>query len=166
MTILSRPPNISDGDFRLYNYAYRLLDYSNKPNRDDSCLFNCSTTPNISILDFLIRLIKYIKPDYLTFILSFIYLDRISYNINLTYLNIHRFYLISLITAVKYNDDFYFDNLFYAKCGGLSLTEFNKLEIHFLIEINWILYSSVNDFKKHHTKCVFLYYILNKLCKI
>ncbi len=44
--------------------------------------------------------------------------------------------------AIKYNDDDYYKNEFYAKVGGITIKEINGLESEFLQLINYKLYIS------------------------
>jgi len=37
-----------------------------------------------------------------------------------------------MIMAIKFNSDFYFNNWYYARAGGINLSEFNYLEKYFL----------------------------------
>ena len=63
--------------------------------------------PSISIKDYLERLYKYTKMNSSTIILILIYIDRLC-NINkfkLTYYNIHKLILSSMVVAIKYNED-------------------------------------------------------------
>ena len=47
-----------------------------------------------------------------------------------------------MLIAIKFNSDFYYDNFFFSKIGGIALSEFNKLEKEFLFLINYQLYIS------------------------
>ena len=48
--------------------------------------------------------------------------------------------MISMLIAIKFNNDFYYDNSFYSKIGGISLNDFNLLEKEFLFLINFHLF--------------------------
>lgn len=56
-----------------------------------------------------------------------------------TIYNIHRLLITSIMLAVKFHEDFYYSNSFYAKVGGLPLPELNHLEVQFLLFINFEL---------------------------
>lgn len=45
---------------------------------------------------------------------------------------LNRVLLSSSVLAIKYNEDDYYANTFYAKVGGISLEELNQLEYDFL----------------------------------
>jgi len=67
-------------------------------------------------------------------IVSLIYIDRV-FEINpkacLNRLNVHKFVLISMMIAIKFNEDDCYTNKFYAEVGGLTLKELNILELEF-----------------------------------
>jgi hypothetical protein len=45
----------------------------------------------------------------------------------------------SVVTATKFYDDHYYDNLYYSKVGGISLSELNRLEMELLFQIDFTL---------------------------
>jgi len=59
--------------------------------------------------------------------------------------------LMCLVSACKYNDDFYYKNSYYSKIGGVKLEEFNQLEQEFLI--NYIQFSLYVDVETYTDYC-------------
>ena len=57
--------------------------------------------------------------------LALVYIDRLIQldDFALTDLNIHRVVITVLMVAAKFFDDFYFNNAFYARIGGVSTRE-------------------------------------------
>ena len=102
-------------------------------------IFSCDHPPSITIKQYMQRIMKYTTPEPSTIILSLIYIDQICENstLKLTRLNIYRFILLSLLTAIKYNEDDYFSNEYYAQVGGVSLKEINLLEYSFLFLLDF-----------------------------
>ena len=98
--------------------------------------------PKISITKYIRRLIKHANPEPSTLILAVIYFDRICNNgkINLCYSNVYKLILISLVLAIKYNEEYFESNEFYGKVGGLKVKSINKLEIHALKVLKFNLY--------------------------
>ena len=88
---------------------------------------------------YLKRFMKYSKPEPSTIIITLIYIDKIceSSNLQLTMLNIHRLLLACMVVALKYNEDDYYSNEYYAKVGGISLKELNQLEYNILILLDF-----------------------------
>lgn len=117
----------------------------NDNNEDHSTLiqdFFCKKHPQISINKYLKRFMKYSKPEPSTIIITLIYIDKIceSSNLQLTILNIHRLLLACMVVALKYNEDDYYSNEYYAKVGGISLKELNQLEYNILILLDFNLF--------------------------
>ena len=101
--------------------------------------FMTTNIPSMPIKDYLIRLCQFTKINESTIILILIYIDRIC-NFNkftLTYRNIYKLLLSSMVVAIKYNEDNFYSSEIYAKIGGLSLKELNYLEFHFLVLIKF-----------------------------
>lgn len=48
--------------------------------------------------------------------------------------------LTSILIGIKYHEDEYYKNEYYAKVGGISLKEINKLESEYLSLIGYNLY--------------------------
>ncbi len=55
-----------------------------------------------------------------------------------------------MLIALKYNEDDYFANEFYAKVGGVAKKEIDKLEYEFLIRSEYKLYVSEDVFEKYN----------------
>ena len=114
--------------------------------------FMLKNIPSISIKDFLLRLTKYGKICESTLIMMLIYVDRIChrYNFKITYHNIYKLMLIAMVIAIKYNEDEIYTSDFYAKLGGISKIELNKLEYEFVCMINFKLFISEDLFYKYY----------------
>lgn len=63
-----------------------------------------------------------------------------------------RFILVSVMVAIKYYDDEYYKNEYYAKVGGLTLKEVNQLEMEFLELINYELFINKEVFDVYEDK--------------
>lgn len=51
--------------------------------------------------------------------------------------------------AAKFIDDAFFNNAYYAKVGGVTTAELNRLEMEFLFGIDFRLYVSLSTFGKY-----------------
>eukprot|EP00397_Hematodinium_sp_SG-2012_P003438 GEMP01003446.1.p1 GENE.GEMP01003446.1~~GEMP01003446.1.p1 ORF type:complete len:238 (+),score=17.83 GEMP01003446.1:248-961(+) len=130
----------------------------NVDTRDDceskrgTLLFDSSTIPPIGIGSYLIRLHKYFDCSQSCHVLALIYLDhfaRACDDFALTVRNVHRLYLASLVLAAKFWEDMFYDNTYYAKCGGVRLVELNRLELAFLSVVKFKLWVSLDEFKSY-----------------
>ena len=108
--------------------------------------------PQISIEDFMKRLLKYSKMESSILILILIYIYRVFFfgKFQLNYYNIHKLILASMVVSIKYNEDDYFSNKFYAKVGGVTKEELDKLEYEFLSLIDFSLFVDEDLFSKYY----------------
>ena len=113
--------------------------------------FLSKNIPQISIKDYLERLYKYTKINCSTIILILIYIDRICniQKFKLTYFNIHKFILGSMIIANKFNEDEQYTTKFYSKLGGLPIAEIAFLEYNFFFLLNFNLFVKDELYKKY-----------------
>jgi hypothetical protein len=70
----------------------------------------------------------------------------------LTELNVHRVVITSILLAAKFFDDAYYNNAYYAKVGGVLVSEMNGLEVDFLFRINFSLHVTPDVFEKYRTE--------------
>ena len=126
-------------------------DFNSQNNNSLLKPFLLKQIPSISIKDYLIRLNKYTKLNNSTIILILIYIDKIcNYNkFKLSYYNIHKLILASMLFAIKYNEDEYYSLKFYAELGGISINEMSNLEYQFLVLIRFELYVDEELFNKY-----------------
>jgi hypothetical protein len=120
----------------------------------DVTKFHALEPPTISVLDYLERIHKYACCSNECFILSLIYIDRLIQlnNFALTALNVHRVIITSVMLGAKFFDDQYFNNAYYAKVGGVPVTEMNLLEVELLFRLNFSLYVNTEIFKKYQSE--------------
>ena len=131
---------------------YHLKDsYNHKIKVQSKQQFTSKKIPKISLGDCISRIIKYTKIDNSTLIMALIYIDRPRKNnkIFLTEFNVQRILFSAIILAIKYNEDKYYSNLYYAKIGGLKLKKLNKLEMKFLVGISFKLFIDSKDYEKY-----------------
>ena len=106
---------------------------------------------SLSIKKYLLRLVKYTQVESSTLIAMLIYIDRLCEinDFTINSLNIYKIIFSSLVLAIKYNEEVIFDNKFFARIGGISLSEMNFLEIVYLNLINFKLYVSDEIFETY-----------------
>jgi len=83
--------------------------------------------------------------------LALVYIDRLIQRNNflLTELNVHRVVVTAVLLAAKFFDDAYYNNAYYAKVGGVLVSEMNGLEVDFLFRINFSLHVTPELFQKY-----------------
>ena len=112
--------------------------------------------PTIKFQEFFKRIHKYLKPEISTIIIALIYIDKVSHqkknNIILIENNIFKLFLCALICAIKYNEDIYDDNNYYAKVGGIRIKEMNLLEKEFLNLMDFRMFVSSDVYEKYYSQ--------------
>lgn len=119
--------------------------------KDAMTVLHGSRAPPVSIQQYIERIFKYAGCSPSCFVVAYIYVDRYlqSTDAQLSSLNVHRLLITSIMLAAKFVDDAFFNNAYYAKVGGVSSLEMNKLEMKFLFSIDFRLRVNVETFKKY-----------------
>ncbi|KAG0025209.1 hypothetical protein BGZ82_010150 [Podila clonocystis] len=102
--------------------------------------FHSRAPPQISVYDYLRRIVKYTSLERACLLVILIYIDRVCERVRtftISSLTVHRFIIASVTLAAKAVCDSYCTNSHYAKVGGLSTQELNTLEVEFLGLIEW-----------------------------
>lgn len=85
------------------------------------------------------------------FIAAGIYMERLAEQhpaLAPTSLNLHRLLFTGVVIAIKFFDDKYYSNGFYAKVGGVSRSELNLLELEMLQLMSFNAYVGVEDIQR------------------
>jgi Cyclin len=123
-------------------------------------------TPNISLRSYLHRMLRYIdtgsgspdweslSPGVRALISGIVFIDRLvqKNGIVVTSSRIHRLIAISILVALKMNEDAIVDMKFFAALAGISFSELKSLEAEFLTMLDWDLVISENEFRAHIQK--------------
>lgn len=149
--VLSEP----SADPSLISSVAALLQQLAAQNKSEGCGAPCflsATEPVISVLDYLERLARFFQCSRECFVLALIYIDRLlqsNSHIWLCSLNVHRLVVTALMVAVKFADDTFYSNAYYAKVGGLPLREMNHLEATLLRMLHFRLHVLPWEFHKY-----------------
>jgi len=115
-------------------------------------VFHAEKAPLISLPRYLERVMSFAPCSNSCFIIALIYIDRIIQNHTefvLNSLSVHRMLITSVMLATKFFDDETFNNLYYARVGGLQITELNVLEEKFLSLIDFSLTIHADVFERY-----------------
>ncbi|KAL8430432.1 hypothetical protein Efla_005222 [Eimeria flavescens] len=124
----------SSSNSLLVSSVASLLQHLAQRNTSEGCGAPCflsATEPAISLSDYVLRLARFFQCSEECFVLTLIYVDRLlqgNSHIWLCPLNVHRLAVTALMLAVKFADDTFYSNAYYAKVGGLPVKEINYLE--------------------------------------
>ena len=135
----------------ILNNNESLKNYREIVKKQNMMCFSANSVPNISIKDYLIRIQNYSQMEKSTLILSLILIDKMckKSNIALTIYNIHRILFSSVLISIKYNEDSYFDNTFYAQIAGIKPNELKLLEYKFLELNDFNVYTNDYDYEQY-----------------
>jgi hypothetical protein len=153
-------------DISLYDmisYAIRVTDINKEYDLENNySSFTSKKTQSITIKDYFKRLFNFANCSEECFTIALIYINRIEEKttnnkkhpgiILFKPKNAHRLLITALLIAIKYRDDIYQYNNYYAKIGGILIEELNKLELEFLKYIEYDLYVrpiTFDNFKKY-----------------
>ncbi|ORX80689.1 cyclin-domain-containing protein [Anaeromyces robustus] len=120
--------------------------------------FHSRKAPEISIYDYLKRIVKYAAIDKVALLSLLIYIDRICKRhrlFTISSLTVHRFIITSLTCASKAMCDSICTNAHYSKVGGIHIKELNLLELEFLFLIDWHLScTDVSELQQYYINLV------------
>ena len=126
-------------------------DYYEKIKSNKDFHFTVLMQPGLSLLNYLRRILHFLKLDFSTLIIAMIYIDRIcKEKVFLNEFNIHRIMIIAIYIAYSYNEDKTYDNNYLSLVSGMSKNEILTLEEDFLELIEFKLF--VNDEVYHQYK--------------
>ena len=130
----------------LKNYKEKVLSQ-----RDMS--FTSYKKPSLSIKDYLFRIQNYTEAEDNTIIIALMYIDRLSdiSSILLTPFNVHRILFVSILLAIKYNEDICFGFDFYAKIAGMPISDLKKMERDFVYLIKFKLFIDKEEFDNYNS---------------
>ncbi|KAK4286240.1 hypothetical protein QN277_002825 [Acacia crassicarpa] len=114
--------------------------------------FHGVRAPSISIPKYLERIYKYTSCSPSCFVVGYVYIDRLIHrhpdSLVVSY-NVHRLIVTSVMVASKMLDDVHYNNAFFARVGGVSNSELNKLEIELLFLLDFGVMVSSRVFESY-----------------
>ncbi|CAN6277011.1 unnamed protein product [Urochloa humidicola] len=97
--------------------------------------FEAARAPRIGVGEYLERMHRYAGLDPECYVVAYAYVDMAAHRrpaAAVASRNVHRLLLASLLVASKVLDDFHHSNAFFARVGGVSNAEMNRLELELL----------------------------------
>ncbi|KAL5853753.1 hypothetical protein ACOSQ3_008871 [Xanthoceras sorbifolium] len=119
--------------------------------QDVVTIFHGCRAPSMSIRQYIERIFKYSSCSPSCLVMAYVYMDRFLQRMeaSLTSLIAHRLLITSIMVAAKFIDDDCYNNAYYAKVGGVSTAEMNKLEMKFLFILDFKLHVTTEVFRKY-----------------
>jgi len=138
------------------SYVYNQLCKRNEPVSQSGerslCGFNSIGPFPMKIENYLIRIANYTNCSNDSLIFSLIYIDKLiakNPRFMVTSQNVHHLVLTSIVIAVKFHDDHFYQNSFYAQVGGVSCRSLMRLEMLFVQEIEFELFVEKSLYSKY-----------------
>ncbi|XP_074588724.1 cyclin-U1-1-like [Curcuma longa] len=106
--------------------------------------FRGAQPPGIDLRKYMERLLRYTRCSASCFVVSYVYIDRAAHqhpSSAVVSRNVHRLVLTGLLLASKFLDDTHRNNAFFAKVGGVTNGELNRMELEllFLLDFNLVV---------------------------
>lgn len=114
--------------------------------------FDGDRVVDLSLRSFLERISRYTRVGPAVYVVAYAYLDRLRLmNPGLRFHrgNAHRLVLVAVMVASKFVEDLNHRNSYFAKVGGVSTPEMNRLEVEFLFRIRFKLHVNVSVFESY-----------------
>lgn len=114
--------------------------------------FHALKAPAVQISDYIERIRRYSACSPCCFVVGLVYMDRYlqrNPSFVLTSLSVHRLLLTCVLLSAKFLDDFYYNNAFWSKVGGVPLPELNSLELELLFKLNFDLHVRSEEYLRY-----------------
>lgn len=118
-------------------------------------LFDAARPPKLSLLDYAGNLYEDFKCSDECFVLAFVYLDRMlarNQTFRITVLNTHRLLMTSLVLAVKFHDDSFLTNQWYAASAGIDANELMGLEMRLFTMLGSHLKVDMDEYNDYYSR--------------
>ena len=127
----------------IVNVIKTIITRSSSNNNNNTCnsAFYTESIPQISIHDYLLRIIKYTHIEQSTLICALIYIDRLSSSgIIINEHTVHKVLFTSILLSMKFNEDCIYNISFFAEIAGVPVKELLLMESEFVNKINFNCY--------------------------
>ena len=121
----------------------------NQKYQNQNDIFDTNSIPNMTLYDYINRIIFYTNCEENTLISALIYIDRIAKIKKISFYNVYKLIFTSILMSLKYNEDEIYKNDYYSQIAGVSIYELKKMEYEFYILVNFNLYINKSNFMKY-----------------
>ncbi|XP_047983933.1 cyclin-U2-2-like [Salvia hispanica] len=115
-------------------------------------VFDCIETPDMTVQSYLERIFRYTKAGPSVYVVAYIYIDRLCHlhpDFRLGPANVHRLLITTIMLASKYVEDKNYRNSYFARVGGLTTEQMNKLEVEFLFMMKFKMHVNVSVYESY-----------------
>eukprot|EP01062_Namystynia_karyoxenos_P082907 TRINITY_DN942_c0_g1_i1.p2 TRINITY_DN942_c0_g1~~TRINITY_DN942_c0_g1_i1.p2 ORF type:complete len:183 (+),score=79.17 TRINITY_DN942_c0_g1_i1:83-631(+) len=120
----------------------------------DSVQYDAARAPALALEDYICRWAKYAEAGDAEMLIAMVYIDRVctKTGLRLTARNVHRVLLGALLVATKWREEHPFKMSYYAKIGGVTLQELERLEVRFINDLCWQMHVEPAVLRKYTEK--------------
>lgn len=115
-------------------------------------IFYLPFAPQISLNDYISRIMKYSNMDISTLIIAIIYIDKFcdknKYILSIN--NIYRILVSACLLSLKFNEDITVNYKYYADIAGVSMEDLKNLEFYMYYKLNFSLYIKYEFYKSYY----------------
>mmetsp|Transcript_11480 Transcript_11480/g.27880 ORF Transcript_11480/g.27880 Transcript_11480/m.27880 type:complete len:226 (-) Transcript_11480:73-750(-) len=123
---------------------------------DGQTAFHGYRPPSISTREYLKRVVEYSSCSPTVIVSALYYISQLEVNHGREYalssLNTHRMLIAAVVVAVKFHEDVFYDNLHFARVGGLTNNELNILELEMLRLLDFRLAIPMDTYNLYETQ--------------
>ncbi|XP_068661028.1 cyclin-U2-1-like [Aristolochia californica] len=122
------------------------------PRASSARVFDSHETPDMEIQSYLERIYRYAHVAPPVYVVAYVYIDRFCQfhpDFRITSNNVHRLLITTIMAASKFVEDMNYRNSYFARVGGLTTAEMNRLELDFLFLMGFKLQVSVSVFESY-----------------
>uniref|UniRef100_A0ACD5Z2T9 Uncharacterized protein n=1 Tax=Avena sativa TaxID=4498 RepID=A0ACD5Z2T9_AVESA len=114
--------------------------------------------PEIGVRRYAERIYRYAGCSPACFVVAYAYLDRLALGdgegatgvaVAVDSYSVHRLLITSVMVAAKFMDDIHYNNAYFARVGGVDVSEMNGLELEFLFVLRFRLNVTPDDFASY-----------------
>ncbi|CAD6248259.1 unnamed protein product [Miscanthus lutarioriparius] len=131
-----------------------------------SAAFRGRALPGIPVRRYVERIYRYAGCSPACFVVAYVYLDRLArgrgadeedggggeeapVSVGIDSYTVHRLLITSVLVAAKFMDDRHYNNAYFARVGGVELSEMNALELHLLFALRFRLNVAPDTFARY-----------------
>ncbi|XP_071709627.1 cyclin-U2-1-like [Rutidosis leptorrhynchoides] len=115
-------------------------------------VFDCNDIPDMTIQSYLERIFRYTKAGPSVYVVAYVYIDRFCRllpEFRITARNVHRLLITTIMVASKYVEDMNYRNSYFARVGGVTTEEMNRLELELLFLMKFKMHVNVSVFESY-----------------
>ena len=115
-------------------------------------IFELKYIPDITLEEYIIRIMNYSECEINTIICALIYIDRLCVKgIKINQKNVFKILFASILISIKNNEDLFYNNQFYSQIAGVKTKELIKLEYNFCVLMEFDFFIDEKEFNKYFT---------------